>query len=106
MRDETMVEHPPYWGVSYVLQGGFFYAYASAWLWWPLVFVGYWVGRRQLSIRAILIFTRNRGDCIYPIGAYSKPVTVPFFARGKLRVTPAMAAGVTDHWWTFDELVA
>ena len=25
---------------------------------------------------------------------------------GKLRVTPAMAAGVTDQWWTFNELVA
>ena len=25
--------------------------------------------------------------------------------HGSLRITPAMAAGVTDHVWTLDELV-
>jgi hypothetical protein len=26
--------------------------------------------------------------------------------HGSLRITPAMAAGITDHVWTLDELIA
>jgi hypothetical protein len=34
-----------------------FYAAASAWLWLPTLLVAYWVGRRHLGIKAILLFT-------------------------------------------------
>jgi hypothetical protein len=33
------------------------YATISAWLWLPVAFAAYCLGRRRLSIRAILVFT-------------------------------------------------
>ena len=47
--------HPPRWWISwYMLRG-------SAWLWLPIVFLAYGIGRRRWSVWLMLVFTAVEG---------------------------------------------
>jgi hypothetical protein len=42
------------------------WAYRSAWTWWPLVLAGYWVGKRQIDTRTLVVFAVTEAVALLP----------------------------------------
>ena len=43
-----------------------YWAYWSAWVWWPLVLAGYWLGKRQIGTRTLMAFAATESLALSP----------------------------------------